>query len=61
MAVDTSPQALTGPATRRSRPARRGPTGERSTPYLFIAPFFILFAIFGLFPIIYNGVVALRH
>jgi cellobiose transport system permease protein len=33
----------------------------RTAPYLLIAPFFILFAVFGLFPIIYNGVVALRH
>lgn len=33
----------------------------KAIPYLLIAPFFILFAIFGLFPIIYNGVVALRN
>jgi cellobiose transport system permease protein len=33
----------------------------RYTPYVLIAPFFILFAIFGLFPIIFNGVVALRN
>lgn len=32
----------------------------RYMPYLLISPFFILFAIFGLFPIIFNGVVALR-
>ena len=30
------------------------------TPYLLIAPFFIIFAIFGLFPLLYNGVVSLR-
>lgn len=30
-------------------------------PYLLIAPFFLLFAIFGLFPIIFNGIVALRN
>lgn len=30
-------------------------------PYLLISPFFILFAIFGLFPIVFNGIVALRH
>ncbi|WP_166383184.1 carbohydrate ABC transporter permease [Catellatospora methionotrophica] len=29
-------------------------------PYVLIAPFFILFTIFGLFPLIFNGVVALR-
>ncbi len=33
----------------------------KRTPYLLIAPFFILFAIFGLFPIVFNGIVALRH
>lgn len=32
----------------------------RYMPYLLISPFFVLFAIFGLFPIIFNGVVALR-
>ena len=32
----------------------------KTIPYVFISPFFILFAIFGLFPIIFNGVVALR-
>ncbi|SCL29618.1 cellobiose transport system permease protein [Micromonospora nigra] len=33
----------------------------RYVPYLLIAPFFLLFAVFGLFPIIFNAVVALRH
>jgi cellobiose transport system permease protein len=33
----------------------------KRTPYLLIAPFFILFGIFGLFPIVFNGVVALRN
>ncbi|WP_329108197.1 sugar ABC transporter permease [Micromonospora sp. NBC_01699] len=33
----------------------------RYTPYLLVAPFFLLFLVFGLFPIIFNGVVALRH
>jgi cellobiose transport system permease protein len=32
----------------------------KQMPYVLIAPFFILFAIFGLFPLIFNGVVALR-
>lgn len=54
MAVDTPTHARTGPATPPSRPARRGRTGERSTPYVFIAPFFILFGAFGLFPLVYT-------
>ncbi|MFC4067785.1 carbohydrate ABC transporter permease [Actinoplanes subglobosus] len=33
----------------------------KTVPYLLIAPFFVLFAIFGMFPIIFNGIVALRH
>lgn len=33
----------------------------KTIPYVFISPFFILFAIFGLFPIIFNAVVSLRH
>jgi cellobiose transport system permease protein len=33
----------------------------KRTPYLLVAPFFLLFAVFGLFPIIFNGVVALRN
>ena len=32
----------------------------KASPYASIAPFFILFAIFGLFPIVFNAVVALR-
>ncbi|MDG4829412.1 sugar ABC transporter permease [Solwaraspora sp. WMMD1047] len=32
----------------------------RYTPYLLVAPFFLLFAVFGLIPIIFNAVVALR-
>jgi cellobiose transport system permease protein len=32
----------------------------KRAPYLLIAPFFLFFAVFGLFPIIFNGIVALR-
>lgn len=32
----------------------------RYTPYILVAPFFILFIVFGLFPIGFNAVVALR-
>ncbi|HYN95034.1 MAG TPA: sugar ABC transporter permease [Pilimelia sp.] len=30
-------------------------------PYVLISPFFVLFGIFGLFPLVFNGVVALRN
>ncbi|AGL20491.1 carbohydrate ABC transporter permease [Actinoplanes sp. N902-109] len=32
----------------------------KRTPYLLISPFFIIFAVFGLFPLVFNGIVALR-
>lgn len=32
----------------------------RYMPYILVAPFFILFAVFGLFPLIFNAVVSLR-
>jgi cellobiose transport system permease protein len=32
----------------------------RYTPYLLVAPFFILFIVFGIFPLLFNGVVAFR-
>ena len=31
---------------------------RRYSPYLYISPFFILFAVVGLFPLIYTGWVA---
>ncbi|MEG0292888.1 carbohydrate ABC transporter permease [Enterococcus sp.] len=31
---------------------------EKLTPYIFISPFYILFLIFGLFPIIFSGILA---
>ena len=33
----------------------------RSAPYLYIAPFFVLFAVVGLFPLLYTGFVALNR
>ncbi|TDC78001.1 sugar ABC transporter permease [Micromonospora sp. KC606] len=33
----------------------------RYMPYVMIAPFFLLFILFGLFPLVFNGVVALRN
>ncbi|MEH1102077.1 carbohydrate ABC transporter permease [Micromonospora sp. CPCC 205561] len=70
-AAPASPRSRPGAGTpdghRRRRPE---PAGWRTwlhrfdvryVPYLLIAPFFLLFAVFGLFPIVFNGVVALRH
>ncbi len=44
-------------SSRSSRPKRRG---LGATPYVFIAPFFIIFAITGLFPLVYTGWVSLH-
>ncbi|MDD9375613.1 sugar ABC transporter permease [Streptomyces sp. ZAF1911] len=62
------PSAGSGPGSRRQRPSGR--SGLRSTlyrldlkavPYLFIAPFFLTFAAFGLFPLIYTGWLSLHR
>ena len=47
----------TTPSTRRSRLAR---LDMRLTPYVFISPFFLLFFLVGLFPILYTAWVSLH-
>jgi cellobiose transport system permease protein len=54
------------PASPAPRSARRIRIGNRlarwdvkASPYFYISPFFILFAIVGLFPLVYTGYVAL--
>ncbi|MEV7730354.1 sugar ABC transporter permease [Streptomyces sp. NPDC087917] len=62
------PSADSGPESRSRRPSGR--SGLRSTfyrfdlkaiPYVFIAPFFLTFAAFGLFPLIYTGWLSLHR
>jgi cellobiose transport system permease protein len=55
------------PPRRRRRPqlslktrSRLHRWDRRYSPYLFIAPFFLLFGVFGLFPLLFNAVVSLR-
>jgi cellobiose transport system permease protein len=51
-----------GPASRR-RQRRRALLSRADTkvsPYLYIAPFFVLFAIFGLYPLVYTAWVSLH-
>ena len=50
---------LARPGTRFSTMQRIGRWDLKASPYLYIAPFFILFAVFGLFPIVYTAVIAL--
>ncbi len=41
--------------------ASQGIRWNKLAPYFFIAPFFILFIIFGIFPIIYSGYISLHE
>jgi cellobiose transport system permease protein len=56
------------PASPSVRSARRIRIGNRlarwdvkASPYLYISPFFILFAVVGLFPLVYTGYIALLN
>ncbi|MFD0370399.1 carbohydrate ABC transporter permease [Streptomyces sp. NPDC059071] len=62
------------PPARSRRPGARRPDGGRSalrrrlyrwdlkaTPYAFVAPFFLTFAAFGLFPLLYTGWLSLNR
>jgi ABC-type sugar transport system permease subunit len=53
LAVKTVPMTATAPVQRIR--------WNKLAPYLFIAPFFIIFAVFGLFPIIYSGYISLHE
>ena len=60
------PPAPPAPAVRRRRTvSERWPWlhrfDMRYMPYVLVAPFFLLFAAFGIFPILFNGIVAFRH
>lgn len=65
-AATTAPPATTAVPTpapvspKRERRGRRGGIEARVSPYLYIAPFFVLFAVTGLFPLLYTGWVALH-
>ncbi|GAA1355085.1 carbohydrate ABC transporter permease [Streptomyces beijiangensis] len=58
-AAPARPPAGTPPtqddAQRRARLSRRWRRDMRWSPYAFVSPFFVLFAAFGLFPLIYTG------
>ena len=62
MATSATAPAVTSPAP-PGRPRRgiRLPLGERLAPYGYIAPFFVLFAVFGLFPLLFTFVIALYN
>ncbi|MFG3054749.1 carbohydrate ABC transporter permease [Kitasatospora sp. NPDC048239] len=55
----TSPPGRGGaPTSLRTRLRRWDHTGS---PYVFVAPFFLVFAIFGLFPLLYTGWLSLHQ
>ncbi|MFC9793926.1 carbohydrate ABC transporter permease [Streptomyces sp. NPDC127584] len=66
---DGSPPPAAPPSSPGPR-GRRSPGGRRSTlyrwdikaiPYIFVTPFFLTFAAFGLFPLIYTGWLSLHR
>ncbi|MFD0260624.1 carbohydrate ABC transporter permease [Kitasatospora indigofera] len=60
MAATTSLGAAAGPA--RTTPPRRRANPLRHLPaYSFVAPFFLVFGIFGLYPLVYTFWVSLHH
>ncbi|MEU5435724.1 sugar ABC transporter permease [Streptomyces sp. NPDC020719] len=48
-------------ARRRARRSRRYRRDLRWSPYAFVAPFFLFFAAFGLFPLLYTGWASLHQ
>ncbi|MFD5764657.1 carbohydrate ABC transporter permease [Streptomyces sp. NPDC127049] len=58
MAVQTRPLPTAPPGAPRPRPSRR--PGRNALPYLFVAPFFLLFAVFGAYPLLQTFWVSLH-
>ena len=64
--MTATPDAWTGAAEYgRAGPGHQDPAGGAAwtlhgSPYLFIAPFFVIFALFGLFPLGYTAWVSLH-
>jgi len=65
MATQTAPPRSSShaaaPARRIGFSQRLGRMDVKLSPYLYISPFFILFAITGLFPLLYTGFVSLHE
>ncbi|GAA1114982.1 sugar ABC transporter permease [Kribbella jejuensis] len=54
----TAPRASARPPVESRRKVRES-LGERVAPYAYVAPFFLIFGIFGLFPLLFTFYVAL--
>ena len=54
-------RAPAGPSKQPSRRSVRvGRLDLRLSPYLFVAPFFVLFAVFGAYPLVYTAILSTR-
>jgi cellobiose transport system permease protein len=63
MAVIATPEAgapARHPRRRLDRSSRMSRLDQKVSPYLFVAPFFILFAVFGLYPLVWTFWVSLH-
>lgn len=63
-AADPAATAATGTVGRAPRAAWRSRLTRfdiKYGPYIFVSPFFILFGLFGVFPLGYNAYIAFRH
>jgi len=58
MAVLTKPPVRAEQTVRPGRRALRHRLDVKASPYLYIAPFFLVFGVFGLFPLVYTGYVS---
>ncbi|RST06718.1 sugar ABC transporter permease [Streptomyces sp. WAC05374] len=61
MASDTTTTPLPRPRAEYAARGRRYRRAARWSPYAYIAPFFVLFAAFGLFPLLYTGWASLHR
>lgn len=55
-----TPNAAEAPRPRSALRSRLGALDVQASPYLYVAPFFILFALVGLFPLVYTFVVSIN-
>jgi cellobiose transport system permease protein len=60
MAVIATPRAETKPGQMSWR-TRRSRWDIKFSPYAFVAPFFLLFALFGLYPLLWTAWISLHH
>ncbi|WP_406078153.1 carbohydrate ABC transporter permease [Micromonospora sp. NBC_00858] len=58
--LDARPPAAPTPGSRRRSSGRLTRLDTRYSPYLYIAPFFLLFAVFGVYPLAYTFWVSLH-